>query len=275
MSVGCSFAKPFVTNRNSIDQEMQFEMSRANENDGQLAKAETAYRSLCDAQPKVARYHQRYGIVLARTGKLQEGLSQLETARRLESNNTEILNDLGYAYLQSGEPVKAAELFKQALKLDAQNQRANNNLALAVGYDGDLKESFRIFRSTMLEAEALANLGYLAIQNNRTDLAVKAYSRTLTLEPDNTSAAEALTQLALMDRDIVQTRSLANDLNSVHEESPDDLPAFLRDRASSVKPANMKQTMIPVSHNAPQKKSVTQTTAANTSPKFLLSERDE
>ena len=273
LSVGCSSAKPFATSLSparSTDHESQFEMARANETDGQLAKAETAYRSLSAAKPKVARYHQRRGVVLTRLGQRQAGLAELEIARQLEPSNTNILNDLGYASLQSGEPVKAAELFKKTLELDPQNKRANNNLALAVGYDGDLKESFRLFQTTMPEAEALANLGYLATQNGKTDLAVKAYSRALTLEPEKTSAAEALTQLALMDRDLEQTRSIANDLNSVNDNSPGEPEEFPLNSPSAVKPK-----MIPASRNAPRRKSVPQTTNVTTSAKVLLSERDE
>lgn len=273
LSVGCSSGKPFATTSKplkSTDHEMQFEMARANETDGQLAKAETAYRTLCESKPKVARYHQRRGVVLTRMGQRKDGLAELEQARQLEPSNTNILNDLGYALLQSGEPTQAAELFQKTLEIDPQNTRANNNLALAMGYEGDLKESYRIFQSTMPEAEALSNLGYLATQNGKTDLAVKAYSRALTLEPEKRSAAEALTQLALLDQDIEQTRSIANDLNSVDDnssEAPEEFPL------NPAAPAKSKK--VSVSHNAARMKSVSPTTVSSTSAKVLLSERDE
>lgn len=276
LAVGCSSTKPFATRlkpakpAKQTEHEMQFEMAHAQETDGQLAKAEAAYKKLCETQPRVAQYHQRRGVVLTKIGQRPDGIAELEKASQLEPSNTNILNDLGYAYLQSGEATKAAELFKIVLTLDPQDKRANNNLALAVGYNGDLKESFRIYQSTMPEADALSNLGYLATQNGKTDLAVKAYSRALTLEPDNTSAAEALTQLALMGQDIEQTRSIAHDLNAVNDDSTAAPEEFPLNQAASAKP-----TRVAVSRNAPQKKSAPATTTNNTSGKVLMSERDE
>ena len=219
--LGCSSGKPFAkTNRSqkAPDYEMQFEVARANEKEGQLANAETGYRELCEAKPDVARHHQRLGVVLIRMGQRDTGITELERARQLEPQNTSVINDLGYAYMQSGDSANAAKLFKKSLELDPQNKRANNNLALALGYEGDLKESFRMFQNTLPEADALANLGYVATQSGNKELAVKAYSRALTLEPENQSAAEALTQIAMLDQDLAQNQSIANDLNTIDDE---------------------------------------------------------
>lgn len=274
MTVGCSSTNSFTTKfrpAKKASVEMQFEMARACEADGQFARAETAYQSLCEAHPKVARYHQRRGVVLTKLGQPQQGLVELEQASQLDPDNTNILNDLGYTYLKCGEPTKAAEYFRKTLDLDPQNQRANNNLALAMGYDGDLKESFRIYQNTMPEAEALTNLGYLAVQNGRTDLAVKAYSRALTLEPDKKSAAEGLTQLALMGQDIEQTRSIANDLNSETNNSTE-IPEEIPLNPKSTKKSTKVSVNRPVSNSHPA--SIT-TSAVDTSSNLLLSDFDE
>ncbi len=288
--LGCSSAKPFaktVSPQKPADQDMQFEMARGNEKEGHLAKAEASYRELCEAKPDVARYHQRWGVVLTRLGRRDEGVTELERARQMDPKNTNILNDLGYAHLQSGESAKAVTLFKKTLEIDSQNKRANNNLALALGYEGDLKESFRTFQNTMPEAEALTNLGYVATQNGNTGLAVKAYSRALTLEPDKKSAAEALTQLALLDQDIEQSRGIANDLNTANDlrnelrngHSSDALAEYPLKRASASKqaksPVSSNPPKVSVSHSAPRKKSVSATTDTSTSAKVLLSNHEE
>ncbi|GDY11000.1 MAG: tetratricopeptide repeat protein [Planctomycetota bacterium] len=280
--LGCSSAKPFAKNVKSLkpaEQEMQFDLAQANEKDGQLAKAEAGYRELCGAKPGVSRYHQRWGVVLTRIGQRQEGLAALERAHRLEPNNTNILNDLGYAYLKTGESTKAAELFRKTLEFDPQNKCANNNLALALGYEGDLKESFRMFQNTLPEADALTNLGYVATQNGNTELAVKAYSRALTLDPDKRSAAEALTQLALLDQDVEQTRSIAHDLNSLNERSSEDPAGFPLNRTAPAKlttiQVNHNSPKVPVTRNALRKESISQATAVRPSAKVMPSSRDE
>ena len=297
--LGCSTSKPFAKtfhSQKAPDFEMQFEVARANEKEGQLTKAESGYRELCEAKPDVARNHQRLGVVLTRMGQRDAGIAELERARQLEPQNTAILNDLGYAHLQTGDSARAAKLFKKPLELDPQNKRANNNLALALGYEGDLKESFRMFQNTLPEADALSNLGYVATQSGNKELAVKAYSRALTLEPDKKAAAEALTQIALLDRDIEQNQSIANDLNMIDDERSngpkvDETALFPRDRAASTKQPKVNVTgnspkattsrttnsnkKVAVSDETPRRNSATATTAINTSGKVLLSEREE
>lgn len=296
--LGCSTSKPFATtfqSQKGPDLELQFDVARANEKDGQLAKAETGYRGLCEAKPEVARNHQRLGVVLTRMGQREAGIAELERARQLEPQNTSILNDLGYAHLQTGDSASAAKLFRKALELDPQSKRANNNLALALGYEGDLKESFRIFQNTLPEADALSNLGYVATQSGNKELAVKAYSRALTLEPDKKSAAEALSQIALLDRDLAENQSIANDLNSIDDERSNgrkvnEAALFPHDRAASAKQpkvdvtkSNLKATTARVNNNkkvavsdeTPRRKSAAATAETNTSGKVLLSERED
>ena len=220
--VGCSATKPFASKSQKakdklLADEMQFDLAQAAEKDGQFARSAEVYRKLSEEKPEVAQLHQRLGIVLTRMGQRPEGLVELERATQLDSANPHILNDLGYACLQMGEIDRATELFRKALAINPQSKRSNNNLALALGYSGDLKESFRVFQNTLTESEALENLGYLAAQSGNSELAVKAYSRALSLEPERKSAGEALIQLALLDRDLSESQSIANDLNQLND----------------------------------------------------------
>ena len=193
--VGCSATKPFASKSQKAktklsEDEMQFDLAQAAEKDGQFARSAEVYRKLSEEKPQVALLHQRLGIVLIRMGQHPEGLVELERAVQLEPANPYLLNDLGYACLQTGDTDRATELFRKALKINPQSKRSNNNLALALGYSGDLKESFRVFQSTLTEPEALENLGYLAAQSGNAELAVKAYSRALSLEPERKSAGD-------------------------------------------------------------------------------------
>ncbi len=220
--VGCSSTKQLVQRVNPLkptDHTLQFELARASEADGHLVKAERVYRSLCESEPNHAKYHHRLGVVLLRLGQPVEGLQELNHASQLEPTDLNILNDVGYGYLRSGDTPKAIETLTKARKIDPQNKRTNNNLALALGYQGELRESFKIFQQTMTESEALANLGYLATQSGKTDLAIKAYSRALTQDPDMKSAAEALAQLGTIHQDLESSRSIAADLDPTTPKS--------------------------------------------------------
>ncbi len=220
--VGCSSTKQFAQRVNPLkptDHTLQFDLARASEVDGHLVKAERVYRSLCEAAPKDAKYHHRLGVVLLRLGQPVEGLQELNHASQLEPTDLSILNDVGYGYLRSGDVPKAIETLTKAREIDPQNKRTNNNLALALGYHGELNKSFKIFQQTMPESEALANLGYLATQSGKTDLAIKAYSRALTQDPDMKSAAEALAQLGTIHQDLESSRSIAADLDPTKPQS--------------------------------------------------------
>lgn len=213
--VGCSSTKQLTQHLNPLnpaDNALRFDMARASESDGRLAKAEEVYRSLCESHPKDAKFHQRLGVVLIRLGRHEQGLQELNLANQLDPSDLNILNDLGYGYLRSGDTETAIKTLTKARDLDPQNKRTNNNLALALGYHGELRESLKIFQQTMSETEALANLGYLATQSGNTELATKAYSRALSLDPEMKSAAEALAQLASLREDLESARSIAKDL---------------------------------------------------------------
>lgn len=213
--VGCSSTKQFAQRVNPLkptDYALQFDLARASESDGHLAKAEAAFRDLCEAKPKEAKYHQRLGVVLIRLGRHEEGLQELNAANQLDPSNIHILNDVGYGYLRTGDTEKAIETLTKARAIDPQNKQTNNNLALAYGYRGDLRESLKIFQQSLSESEAMANLGYLATQSGNTELAIKAYSRSLSLDPEMRSAAEALAQLATIHQDLEHSRSIAANL---------------------------------------------------------------
>lgn len=277
MSAGCSSARPFAKKeaaRQVSEQETQFELARAQESEGQLAKAEATLRELCAAKPNDPQYRQRLGVVLTRLGQRPAGIAELEQAHLLATQNTHIINDLGYAYLQSGDSAKAIEMFRKTLAIDPQDRRANNNLALAVGYDGDLKESYRLFQSTVTEAEALSNLGYLAAQNGKTDLAIKAYSRVLTLEPDRKSAAEALTQLALLNSNQQANQSIATDLNNSEVENANEAQASKHPVDQSVSRKTV-QNAASRDSRVPVRNAVATATASKPSVNEILSEASE
>lgn len=223
LCVGCSSTKQLTQHFNSLkhpDKDLQLDLARASEAEGRLAKAEEVYRDLCEHSPQDAKYHQRLGVVLIRLGRHEQGLQELRLANQLEPNNLQILNDFGYAYMRSGDTAKAIEILTKARDLDPQDKRTNNNLALALGYHGDLRESLKLFQQTMSETEALANLGYLATQSGNTELAIKAYSRALSLNPEMKSAAEALAQLASIHEDLESSRSIARDLDPRQSNLP-------------------------------------------------------
>ena len=195
------------TVRNSIpnpgqQREMRYDFAQLQERNGDLHKAEKAYRELADAKPKEAKFHHRLGIVLVRQGKLEDGVTELTKASELDQENALILNDLGYAQMLRGEYAAAETAIRKSLELDAKDTRARNNLALVLGYEGKMRESYEQFRLNNSEAEARANLAYVHTQRGELIAASKEYDQSLSKNPENKAAAEALVQLNSLQREM-------------------------------------------------------------------------
>lgn len=187
-------------NNAAKDRDLRFSFAQVSERDGNLYKAERTYRELHQEAPKDPRFTHRLGVVRVRQGELEEGLVLLEQAAQQREDDVEILNDLGYAYLISGDFSAAEREFQRALAIDARNSRTLNNLALAVGYAGRTQESYELFRRTGGEAEARSNVAYILAQCGDLPAAMREYNRALGNDPNYKPAAEALLQLAAMQR---------------------------------------------------------------------------
>lgn len=208
-------------NQQKSELAMKFSLAQLRESDDQLVKAKATYEELLAEAPQNAEYNHRYGVLLCKLGDYEKGIEALRTADSIQPNDVDILNDLGFACMVTDRNDLAISVLETALESDPRNGRATNNLAMAHGYQGDFDEAFSLFSQVMSEAEAMANLGYIATQSGRKDFAVECYSRALDLDPDMNQAKEALVQLADLENRIEQRKAIAaastqNDGGVVH-----------------------------------------------------------
>lgn len=193
----------------STNREAEFDVAVMHEKDGQYHKARGEFEALVKAEPDNARFQHRLGVVCMQLGDTEKGLEHLRLAEVNSEGNSEILNDLGYACMMAGRFDLAKEVLLTAIEANPNDRRAINNLGVAYGFGGDFDQAFSTFRRIMSEADALANLGYTAAQSGRMEFATECYSKALTLNPDQQQAAEALAQIADLDRVIEQRKSIA------------------------------------------------------------------
>lgn len=195
--------------KEASDLAMKFSLAQLRENDDQLVEAKRTYEELLEAAPDNAEYNHRYGVLLCKLGEYEQGIEFLRKADSIQPNNVDILNDLGFACMVTDKNELAISVLETALEFDPRNARATNNLAMAHGYTGDYDEAYSLFTQVMPESEAMANLGYIAIQSGKRDFAIECYSRALDLDPDMNQAKEALVQLADLERRVEQRKSIA------------------------------------------------------------------
>ena len=120
-----------VAGERSEDEEMKFSLAKLREQDNQLIEAQKTYEELLQADPDNADYNHRYGVVLCRLGRYEDGIEALRVADSARPNDPKILNDLGFSCMVMGENTQAISVLETALESDPQNERATNNLAMA------------------------------------------------------------------------------------------------------------------------------------------------
>jgi TolB-like protein/Flp pilus assembly protein TadD len=108
---------------------------------GDFERAERAAREAIDANPNYARAHQRYGMILARTGRHEEGLSELNRARRLDPRSPAVNGDLGELLYAVGRFDDAIEQLQRTVALDSSSAMAHANLGLAYHAKGRQQEA--------------------------------------------------------------------------------------------------------------------------------------
>lgn len=95
---------------------------------GQYSQAEEILRKLITEEPKNARNHQLLGDAYRREGKLDDALTEYETAKSLGGENTELLKSMGTTYKWMKRDRDAAEAYGKALKLNPKDREAKDDL---------------------------------------------------------------------------------------------------------------------------------------------------
>jgi len=207
---GCAQMRSVATRVNpkgtDAQRDTKLDFAKAHEKEGNLPKAEETLRNVLKGRPNDVDAQHRLGVILVRRGETEEGLELLQKAVDGAPKSVAARNDLGYAYLTLGKPDLAEEQFRAALNISPKNPQALNNLALAYGYQGRTDESYTLFRQTMTEAEALANIGFIHAQLGDVDMAIQRYSQALSYDPSLRSAAEGMIQVSSVRQKVIAAR---------------------------------------------------------------------
>ncbi len=181
---------------------MQMDIARLHERKGKLQKAYELYAELYHKDPAYPGVAHRLGVVSARMGSRSESIRFFEEARTLTPNDSDVLNDLGYALYLDNDLKAAEQAIDQALKSDPNNTRATTNMALIAGRQDEMDESFRLFRRVVGDAKANSNVAYLHAQQGQGAEALERFNRALTLDKSLKTAANGMIQIAQMQEEL-------------------------------------------------------------------------
>ncbi|MBI2673839.1 MAG: O-antigen ligase family protein [Candidatus Zambryskibacteria bacterium] len=144
-----------------------------------------------------ARYQLITGSFLSSTGFLDEALVSLERARTLMPDKQQIYFEIGAAYINKKEPLKALEVFKEAYELAPEYTEAKLIYLIGAIYANDKAiETDILNRLTEREVvfdDRIINAYYA---NKRINQVVNLLEKRIKLDPDNTDKYKELIKQA-------------------------------------------------------------------------------
>ena len=166
--------------------------------DGRGEQAVAEYRKALAVDPKHVKAHNNIALALVELGLLEEAATHFQ--KSLESEpKAEIHSDLGFILAQLGRSDEAVKHYREALRLDPECASANMNLAVSFVQANDFPQAETHYRAALaakLRPESANGLGFVLAQQGRNDEAVEQFRKALELDPKFTPAynnlAEAL-----------------------------------------------------------------------------------
>lgn len=154
---------------------------------GQLARAEQAYRLVLDASPSIAEAHYNLGAVLSDQGKPEAAIESFRSALRIRPGYLKALNNLGTTLLRLRRHSEAAAAYAQAVELNPRYAPAHCNLAAALRHLGRLDEALahceRALEVDPRNPTTLNNLASVLIDQRRFAEACAVLRDALEIDP--------------------------------------------------------------------------------------------
>lgn len=144
-----------------------------------------------------------------RTGQPGKALETLQPVLGRIDQDSALLALAGEAYLQQGEPNKAAEYFSKASKLEPENAAKKTSLALAHMAQGNSESAFQeLEQITISDKGITADLALIAayLQKNQLDKALKAIYGLERKQPNNPATYNLRARALLAKKDVVGAR---------------------------------------------------------------------
>jgi tetratricopeptide (TPR) repeat protein len=133
----------------------------------------------------------RAGMANERTGDHKGAERLYRRGLKLEPNNVEILNSLGWTLFQDGRSAEAVTEYQRALAVDPKYVKSHNNIALALVELGRLGEAAAHYRKSLEiepKPEIYSDLGFIMARLGKPDEAFADYQHALELDPECASA---------------------------------------------------------------------------------------
>src|SRR6266849_4496576 len=147
-----------------------------------------------------AKDHLASGRSYLLNGRINEGMADrardsYERAVKVEPEDAETLNNLGFSLYQNGNYRAAVDRLKRAVKLEPTNERILNNLGLALCRLGKFQEAFRHFARAAGPLTGNLNTARMLERFGREEDAIRYYEDARRIDPNSSFALRRLADL--------------------------------------------------------------------------------
>jgi tetratricopeptide (TPR) repeat protein len=163
---------------------------------GKYQDAAQVYQQAVVLDPSNAQWRYNYALALVDLNNGAEAERQLEKAEQLDSNLSNVHNELGLCYLSDGRLREAEKEFKAALQIDPEFADAESNLGVLEAREGKYQQALSLFRQATLNnpryAQAYLNWGLILASKGNYDEASALFEKAIKISPNYASAYTAL-----------------------------------------------------------------------------------
>ncbi len=147
------------------------------------------------ANPKLSEASSLLGVAYWRKGLRDVAQRSFETAVRINKEDPQNLNNLGYLLYENGDYENATKYFKRAAKLAPKDPLFWNNLGLAQSERGHFDDAFESFARAQGEYKGHLNVAARLEHNGSSKKAIKHLEKALTLKPNSPDVLARLIDL--------------------------------------------------------------------------------
>ena len=160
-----------------------------------LSSAISELSLAASANPKLSEASTLLGVAYWRKGLRDLAERSFENAVRLNKNDAQNLNNLGYLLYENQDYEKAAKYFRRAAKLSPNDPRIWNNLGLAQSERGKFEDAYESFARAQGEFKGHLNVATWLERRGETKKAIKHFEQAVALQPNSPDLLVKLIQL--------------------------------------------------------------------------------
>jgi Tfp pilus assembly protein PilF len=179
------FPEPAMMLPPEEDARANIAVAQSLETGGNDREAISHYERARNLQPSSYQWVcRRLAVLYDRVGDTYRAEREYQKAYRLQPNDADLLNDMGFFYYQRERYAEAEDKLRRSVEADPNHTRAWNNLGLTLAWTGRTEEAYNAFINAVSPAEANANLGVVLAQQGRYEEAELRLERAMRQQPD-------------------------------------------------------------------------------------------